>query len=92
MSVLCFSAIIFAWYVVNSLGAGLHSYGFSSTSGLAYLGGALLAQFLYVLLALGRSSAPSVAKASSLASAINEALCGAEAEAVSGQGGQIGTL
>jgi cytochrome c-type biogenesis protein CcsB len=49
LAVGCFSLVIIAWYGVNFIiGTGLHSYGFGSGGGQFYVGGALLAQFLYV--------------------------------------------
>ncbi|MGD0897305.1 MAG: cytochrome c biogenesis protein CcsA [Thermoguttaceae bacterium] len=56
LSVLCFSLVVVAWYGVNFImGSGLHSYGGGSTGGGVYVGGALLAQFLYMLLAAARA-------------------------------------
>ena len=55
-SVLCFMAVIMAWYGVNFLlGVGLHSYG-SSGGGQEYVIGAIIIQFAYVAAALIRAS------------------------------------
>ncbi len=56
LSVLCFSLVVMAWYGVNFvLGAGLHSYGFSS-GGQTYVYSVLLVQFLYMAAAVLRGS------------------------------------
>ena len=49
--VVCFSLVVVAWYGVNLLGTGLHSYGFSGSGGQTYVAGAVVVQFLYVLAA-----------------------------------------
>ncbi len=49
-TVICFSTVVMAWYGVNFvLGAGLHSYGFS-TGGQAFVASFLLAQTLFCLM------------------------------------------
>ncbi len=56
LSVLCFSLVVMAWYGVNFvLGAGLHTYGFGG-GGKEYVFGAIVAQCLYVVVALGLSA------------------------------------
>jgi cytochrome c-type biogenesis protein CcsB len=48
-TVICFSTVVMAWYGVNFvLGAGLHSYGFS-TGGQAFVASFLLAQTVFCL-------------------------------------------
>lgn len=50
-SVICFAAVVFAWYGVNYiLGAGLHSYGFGG-GGRGYVFAAVICQLVYVLFA-----------------------------------------
>jgi ABC-type transport system involved in cytochrome c biogenesis permease subunit len=56
-SVVCFSTVIVASYGVNVMGAGPHSYGFSDAGGPIYVGGAIVLQFLYVMLAVMGSDA-----------------------------------
>ncbi len=52
LSVVCFLSVLMAWYGVNFvLGAGLHSYGFSSQSGLTWVAGFCLLQLIYVFVA-----------------------------------------
>jgi hypothetical protein len=52
-TVICFSTVVMAWYGVNFvLGAGLHSYGFS-TGGQAFVASFLLAQTAFCLLVAG---------------------------------------
>ena len=56
LSVSCFALIVMAWYGVNVLlGAGLHTYGFSS-GGQTSVYAVLVVQFLYVAAAALRSS------------------------------------
>lgn len=61
-SVFCFSLVVVAWYGVNYvLGAGLHSYGFGG-GGQEYVAGALILQYLFIVIAglrSSRSTAPS---------------------------------
>jgi len=53
-SVLCFAAVIMAWYGVNFvLGVGLHSYGFGA-GGVQYMAAGVGLQMLYVALASAR--------------------------------------
>jgi cytochrome c-type biogenesis protein CcsB len=53
-TVICFSTVVMAWYGVNFvLGAGLHSYGFS-TGGQAFVAGFLLLQFSFCGLVASR--------------------------------------
>jgi cytochrome c-type biogenesis protein CcsB len=57
LSVACFSLVIVAWYGVNfMMGTGLHNYGFSGNGGQAYVGGALVLQFVYVMAAILRGA------------------------------------
>ena len=52
-AVVCFSLVILAWFGVNLLGTGLHSYGFASGgSAMYYVGGIIAAQFVFVAVAL----------------------------------------
>ena len=51
-SVVCFMAVIMAWYGVNFMwGVGLHSYG-SSGGGQEYVIAAMIVQLFYVLAAV----------------------------------------
>jgi cytochrome c-type biogenesis protein CcsB len=67
-SVVCFLAVLMAWYGVNFvLGKGLHSYGFG-IGGENYVGGFVIADLLFVAFAIWRyrstkSSRPPVAPA-----------------------------
>lgn len=55
-SVVCFLAVMMAWYGVNYLlGVGLHSYG-SSGGGQEYVIGAILLQLVYVAVAVIKAS------------------------------------
>ena len=56
LSVMCFALVVMAWYGVNFvMGAGLHTYGFGESSGQSYVAGILIAQFVYIFIALVRS-------------------------------------
>jgi ABC-type transport system involved in cytochrome c biogenesis permease subunit len=57
LSVLCFCLVMMAWYGVNMLGAGMHSYGFSGNEGYLYVFLAVAIQLLYVLVACFRGTA-----------------------------------
>ena len=57
-AVLCFSLILMAWYGVNILSSGRHSYGFSGGEGALYVAAALLVQFAFVGFVLLKSQLP----------------------------------
>jgi ABC-type transport system involved in cytochrome c biogenesis permease subunit len=57
LSVLCFSLVVVAWYGVNFvMGSGLHSYGFGGNGSHTPVAAALVLQFLYVALAVLRTT------------------------------------
>ncbi|MGF1492996.1 MAG: cytochrome c biogenesis protein [Microcoleaceae cyanobacterium] len=55
VSVICFNAVLMAWYGVNFvLGTGLHSYGFSTGGSELIVGGVVTVDLLFVLAAFLR--------------------------------------
>jgi ABC-type transport system involved in cytochrome c biogenesis permease subunit len=52
LSVFCFTWVVMAWYGVNFLNSGLHNYGLSGSSGAVFVLTAVVAQLLYVIVAV----------------------------------------
>ena len=57
-TVFCFFFVVGAWYWVNVLGHGLHSYGSSGNSGVGYVAALLALQLFYLLAAVLWPSPP----------------------------------